>query len=113
MQILKDVIKCLDDSKLRDLKIYETADITPFYDVVINATASNSHQLSATVQKLRELSEEKGYYLKGIEGLRGGFWALVDMRDILVNIFLPEERAKYDLDKLWKDLPQINPETYL
>ena len=46
------------------------------------------------------MSAEKGYYLKGIEGLRGGYWALVDIRDILVNVFLPEERAKYDLDKL-------------
>ena len=61
----------------------------------------------------KKMSAEKGYYLKGIEGLRGGYWALVDMRDILVNVFLPKKRAKYDLDKLWKDLPQIDPETCL
>ncbi|HHZ12153.1 MAG TPA: ribosome silencing factor [Acholeplasmataceae bacterium] len=113
MQILKDVIQCLSDSKVEDIRVYQTDKITPFYDVVVNSTAKNSRQLSATVQRLRKMSDEKGYYLKGIEGIRGGYWALVDMRDILVNIFLPEERAKYDLDKLWKDLPQIDPETYL
>ncbi|MFY9422613.1 MAG: ribosome silencing factor [Bacilli bacterium] len=113
MQILKDVIKCLSDSKMEDIKIYRTETITPFYDLVVNSTANNSRQLSAAVQRLRKMSAEKGYYLKGIEGLRGGYWALVDMRDILVNVFLPEERAKYDLDKLWKDLPQIDPETCL
>lgn len=113
MEILKDVIKSLYDAKVEDIKIYDTAKITPFYDLVVNATANNSRQLSATVQKLRKLSEEKGYYLKGIEGLSGGYWALIDMREVLVNIFLTEEREKYNLDKLWKDLPQINPETSL
>ena len=54
MQILKDVIKCLSDSKMEDIKIYRTETITPFYDLVVNSTANNSRQLSAAVQRLRK-----------------------------------------------------------
>ena len=64
--------------------------------------ANNSRQLSAAVQRL----ERKKVGLKGIEGLRGGYWALVDMRDILVNVFCRKKGES--LDKLWKDLPQID-----
>ena len=31
----KNIIKCLDDAKVNDIKIYETKDITPFYDYII------------------------------------------------------------------------------
>ena len=113
MQILKDVVNCLYDAKVKDIRIYDTSKITPFYDRIINTTVNSARQLSAVVSRLRELSFEKNYYLKGIEGLSGGYWALIDLRDILINVFLAEEREKYDLDKLWKDLPQINPEIYL
>ncbi|MDD3999484.1 MAG: ribosome silencing factor [Bacilli bacterium] len=113
MQILENVLKCLNEAKVKDIKIYDTTAITPFYDQIINTTVSNSRQLSAVVRRLRDLSAEKNYPLKGIEGLSGGYWALIDLRDVLVNVFLSEEREKYNLDKLWKDLPQINPESYL
>lgn len=112
-EILKNIIKCLDDAKVNDIKIYETKDITPFYDYVINSTVNNTRQMSAVVKRLEEMSTDNSYPVKGVEGLRGGFWTLVDLRDVLVNIFLTEERKKYDLDKLWQDLPQVSPKDFL
>ncbi|NLD26217.1 MAG: ribosome silencing factor [Acholeplasmataceae bacterium] len=113
MQIIKDIVQCLDTHKSADIKIYDTRNITPFYDYVVNCTVSNSRQLGAVVRHLEDMSAEKGYPIKGVEGLNGGYWALVDLRDALVNVFLKDERKKYDLDKLWQDLPQIPYESCL
>lgn len=113
MLILKEVIKSLQETKLEDLKIYETKRNTPFFDYAVIITASSSRQLVAAVGKLKQDMEEKGLEVKGIEGLTGGLWVLVDLGDVIVNIFIEEERTKYDLDKLWRTLPQIEVETIL
>lgn len=108
MTILKETVNCLVDAKVIDIKIYETKNITPFFDYAIVATANSSRQLSAVVARLRKDSQEKNIIIRGIEGLDGGYWALVDMKEVIVNIFIEEEREKYDLDKLWRTLPQIS-----
>jgi len=108
MKLLKNVIKWIDDAKIKEVKVYETKTITPFFDYVIVGTANSSRQLQTAIERIRKESGENNIGIKGIEGTRGGYWALVDMGDVLVNVFLQEEREKYDLDKLWKDLPQIN-----
>lgn len=108
MKILKEVIKSLNETKLEDLSIYETKNITPFFDYAVIVTANSSRQLHAAVDKLRKDSEENAITVRGVEGLEGGQWVLVDLGDVIVNLFIEEERTKYDLDKLWRTLPQIN-----
>lgn len=40
------------------------------------------------------------------EGLELGRWILLDYIDVIINIILPELRAYYELDTLWKDCPR-------
>lgn len=113
MDLIKNVVQSIDDAKVKDLKIYETKSITPFFDYVVVATATSARQLAAAVDHLKKDSLDKNFRIKNVEGLRGGYWVLVDLGDVIVNVFLSEEREKYDLDKLWKDLPQIDPKNIL
>jgi len=113
MDSLKRIIQSLNETKLEDLNIYETKNITPYFDYAIIVTANSSRQLSAAVSKLKKDTEDNKIELRGIEGLEGGSWVLIDFNDVIVNIFIEEERAKYDLDKLWRTLPQIEYNTLL
>lgn len=113
MDTLKEVVRILHDTKVKDIKIYETKNITPYYDYAIVVTASSSRQLVSTVQRIRKDTQEKNIIIRGIEGLEGGYWALVDLNDVLVNIFIEEERERYDLDKFWKTLPQLEVQNLL
>ena len=38
-----------------------------------------------------------------VEGLRNARWVAMDYGDVLVHIFVPEERAFYNLENLWAD----------
>ncbi|MFA5766099.1 MAG: ribosome silencing factor [Bacilli bacterium] len=113
MELLKHVILAIDDARVKDIKIYETKHITPLFDYAVIATANSSRQLQAAVDHLEEKSIAAGFQIRGVEGVRGGYWALIDLNDVLVNIFTAEERQRYDLDKLWKDLPQLKVEDLL
>lgn len=113
MELLKNIVRCIDEAKVKNIKIYETKSLTPFFDYVIVATAASSRQLRTTVERVKKDGAENNYDILGTEGLSGGYWVLIDVGSVLLNIFLQEEREKYDLDKLWKDLPQIDPASLL
>ena len=44
----------------------------------------------------------------GKEGLAASRWVLMDYGDFIVHIFNKETRDFYELERLWKDAPQID-----
>lgn len=42
------------------------------------------------------------------EGREGGRWVLLDFGDLIVHVFHEEERAFYQLERLWGDCPAID-----
>lgn len=46
--------------------------------------------------------EESGRTLTHTSGYREGSWIIMDYDDIVVHIFLPEQREYYNLEKLWQ-----------
>lgn len=108
MNLLKIIVNAIDDVRVKDIKIYDTREVTPLFDYVIIATANSSRQMQAVVNSIEEKEVENDFSIRGIEGVNGGLWTLIDLNDIIVNVFTAEERLNYDLDKLWKNLPQID-----
>lgn len=107
MKNLKKIISTINNVNVKDIKVYDTSKITPFYDYAIIATASSARQLKAVVEHIKKESVKENYTIRSVEGVSGGTWVLVDVNAVLVNVFLSEDREKYGLDKMWHDLPQI------
>lgn len=42
------------------------------------------------------------------EGERDLRWLLLDYADIVVHVFTEEDRSYYELERLWKDAPEID-----
>ena len=45
-----------------------------------------------------------------IEGHKNGNWTLIDFKGVVVHVFDEEARGFYDLDRIWKDGKQIEPD---
>ena len=54
------------------------------------------------------LLEKLPFRPASVEGLETGRWILLDYRDIMVHIFLPETRAFYRLEQLWGDAEEVS-----
>jgi ribosome-associated protein len=72
-------------------------------DYLVVASAGSERQVSAIAEEIVDGLKQKGQTPLGVEGLKGGRWALVDYGDVVAHIFTEGARAYYDLDGLWAD----------
>ncbi len=79
----------------------------PFADVFFLASGSSERQVLAIAERVEGELGKGGARAVRKEGVREGRWVLLDFNDLLVHVFHQEERAYYDLERLWKDCPVV------
>ena len=78
--------------------------ITDYFVIASGATDRQVRTIADEVQKV--LAERD---LKPVrrEGEREGRWVLLDFVDVVVHVFVDEDRQYYELERLWKDAPRV------
>lgn len=76
-------------------------------DVFLILTGTNERQVKAISDAVEEALDKIDVDPVRREGERQGRWILLDYIDIVVHVQHEEERAFYDLERLWKDCPYI------
>ena len=56
--------------------------------------------------------EEPDFTVKNVEGYQTGNWILMDYGDMIVHVFDRQNRLFYDLERIWRDGKQIDPEEF-
>ena len=93
--------KFLSAKKAEDVKAIHVADKTIITDWFIICSGRNETHVKALYEYVDEFANENGLVLKRTDGLQAGRWIVLDYSDILLHIFHPDERAFYNLDRLW------------
>ena len=75
-------------------------------DWFVICDASNTTQVAAVSDSIREAMKEEGHPLLRSQGEENAFWIILDYGNILVHIFLREYREFYRLEDLWADVPR-------
>lgn len=104
---LKSIMEAIDKAKGFHTVIYDVKDHNPFIEYVVITSASNSRQLMAIADYVRECMLKNGYGYRHIEGNESSKWLLVDSDDIVVHIFDENEREVYSLDKLYAHCERV------
>lgn len=73
-----------------------------FADVLFVVSSQSARQAQALADGLAEFCRETNQEFLGMEGYQTGQWILVDLNDILVNIFQEQSRELYKLEELWQ-----------
>jgi ribosome-associated protein len=77
-------------------------------DIFVIASATNERQIGAIVDEIEERVRLAGTKPLRREGGRDDRWVLIDFGDIVVHVQHQEERAFYQLERLWRDCPNID-----
>lgn len=110
LNMVKIAYDALDDKLAEDIKIIDIRSISVLADYFIIADGSNRNQVQAMADSAEEALGKAGYDAKQIEGYQSANWILMDYKDIIVHVFSKEDRAFYDLERIWGDGKQITKE---
>ena len=100
---IRRVVRLLQERKAEDLKVLNLDTVNNYLQYFVIATAnSNTHLkgLAAEIGKMmKTVGEQKLNPLNPAES----DWILLDFVDIVVQLFTPDARDYYHLEKLWGD----------
>lgn len=113
-KLLEVVVKAADDKKALDIVALDMNEVSGIADYFVIMEAMNSRQLDAIADNIAEQVELAGVQAAGhIEGGARTGWVLLDLGDIVVSVFGHDERAHYNLEKLWSDAPLVDVSQYI
>lgn len=107
---LSDVIHWLEEHKGANIVSIDLAAQHGFTDALVVVTAGSARHAQSLADGVAALCRERNYEFLRTEGYEAGQWILVDMNDIVVNIFLGPVRELYGLESLWGHVPAFAPE---
>lgn len=91
-----------DDKKAADIVLLKVTDISYLADYFVIITGFSRTQLRAISESIEDQIEEQFNRLPiRVSGKKEGNWVVQDYQDVIVHIFLPEEREYYNLEAFW------------
>ena len=101
------VCSVLEEKRATDIVWLDVRGITDLADDFLIATVLNPRQGAAIVAACEKERKHRGVARLGIEGEAGSSWVLMDYGDLIVHLFLPEQRAYYGLEHIWADAKRV------
>jgi ribosome-associated protein len=89
------------DKKAEDVLVLPLEGRTIVADAFVLATGRSKIQTRAIADGISEKVREAGLRVARTEGYADAGWILLDLGSVVVHVFTPEQRAFYNLERLW------------
>ena len=93
----------LYNKKAFDILPIHVADKTVIADWFLIASGRVPQQVKALCDEIEEKAPEFDLVLRRREGYSDGRWIVLDFADILVHLFIRDERRYYNMERLWDE----------
>lgn len=64
-------------------------------------TGRSKIQTRAIAEAVIGAAQAAGFGASRVEGFSDGSWILIDLGNVIVHVFTPEQREFYNLERLW------------
>ena len=97
-----DICELLYEKKAIDILALHIGDKTIIADWFVVASGNSVTQVRALCDALEEKTDALGITIRRKEGYEDARWIVLDFGHIVVHLFHPEERAYYNIERLWE-----------
>jgi ribosome-associated protein len=97
-----------DNKKAEDLLVLDVRKLSSVTDFFVIVSGTSSPHLRAIVNEITDkLRADHDLRARALDGNINGDWVVLDYFDVIVHVMRAEVRARYDLEGLWGDAPQV------
>ncbi len=101
------IVDAAAEKQASDIVLLDLRKITLIADYFIVCSGQTLRQIKSITEGVLESIRARGIRPLAVEGESDSGWVLVDLGSVIVHIFLPELRAYYALEELWRDAPVV------
>lgn len=106
--LAREVAEAADDKKAADIVLLKVSGISYLADYFVLATGFSTTQVKAICDSIEEHLETKYERLPlRVQGKTDGRWIVIDYGEVIVHIFMAEEREYYNLEAFWGHAERI------
>lgn len=91
----------LSAKKAQDIVVLDISSHAAYADTLIIVTATSKRHAQSLADSIVFQKKTMLGYTAPVEGYAQGDWILVDLGNVIVNIFQPEVRKIFNLEGLW------------
>jgi ribosome-associated protein len=95
------------DKKATSVRALDLRPVTSFADFFVICSGGNQRQIQAIADEVERSLKAAGERPNSVEGYTNAEWVLMDYGDMVVHVFTESARSYYDLDRLWRDAPEL------
>ncbi len=101
-QTLNTIAQIIFDKKGTNILALDVRGLSCLTDYVIIAEGAVNRHVCAIAEAVQKGMKEKGEKVLYFEGMKEGDWVVLDFGHVMVHIFDPQTREKYQLEQLWQ-----------
>lgn len=99
--VLNCIAQAIFDKKGVNILVLDVKPCTPMTDYVILAEGLVDSHVKAIAREVLAVMQKENISLSFEEGLKNGDWIVLDFTWVVVHLFMPGMREKYELESLW------------
>ncbi|GHU66339.1 ribosomal silencing factor RsfS [Clostridia bacterium] len=103
MTLTQRIARHLSDKRAEDILALDVSHMTIIADTMVIASARSALAVRALYESLTEALDAEGIAPRRKEGVAEGRWIVADFGHVIVHLFHEQERAYYNLERLWAD----------
>lgn len=103
MKLLDLIVETMGNMKAQDIVVADFKNTSPIADAFVICDAQSLRQVKAISDAVEKAVVDHGFEVKPQGNSADATWIVIDAIDVVAHIFTTEERAHYDLEKLYKE----------
>lgn len=104
---MKTAARAADDKKADNVLILDMRGVLPITDYFLICSGETTRQVKAIAEAIEERLVAAGVKPYMREGRAEAAWVILDYIDFVVHVFRTKEREYYQIERLWKDAPEV------
>ncbi|PIO81746.1 ribosome silencing factor [Pediococcus damnosus] len=111
--ILETTVKAADSKRAENIVALDMENVSLLADYFVIMSADSNRQVDAIADEIVDQNEKAGVSIRHVEGQRAAEWILIDLGDVIVNVFQTDQRKYYNLEKLWSEATPVDVKPWI